>query len=201
MRARGRLTIVESQDVAVDVGFPSFPVEELLHPCGGRKSFIPQTERAIPGAGEGSAVDEGIALDGKRFRPPQVALAVTVPFIFAEDPFAAVEAQLRKAVDGHEFLFVAAIDVSPSLGRWFAVGQIISRLVYVKRERRRRTDRAPTYNLLSGSCIFPAPDPGGMGLRNLVDRERSCPGGRIDLPRYGSERRERGSMPIGRVRA
>ncbi len=39
-----------------------------------------------------------------------------------EDPLAALEAQLGKAAGGHESLFVAAIDVSPSLGRWFATG-------------------------------------------------------------------------------
>ena len=45
-----------------------------------------------------------------------------VPFIFAEDPFAVVEAQLSKAGGDHEFLFVAAIAVSPPFGRWFARG-------------------------------------------------------------------------------
>ena len=49
-------------------------------------------------------------------------LTVTVSFIFAEDSFAAVEAQLDKAASDHELLFVAAIDVSPSFGRRFAVG-------------------------------------------------------------------------------
>ena len=91
MWARGRFTIVEPLNVAVDMVFPSFPVEELLHPGGSRKDFVPQTERAIPRAGKSSAVDEGIALDGKRFRPPQVALVVTIPLIFAKDPFTAVE--------------------------------------------------------------------------------------------------------------
>ena len=92
MRARGRFPIVEPLDVAVDMVFPSFPVEELLHPGGGRKGFVPQTQRAIPRAGESSAVGERIALDGKRFRLPQVSLAVTVPSVFAEDPLTAVEA-------------------------------------------------------------------------------------------------------------
>ena len=41
MRARGRFTIVEPLNVAVDVVFPSFPVEELLHSGGGRKGFVP----------------------------------------------------------------------------------------------------------------------------------------------------------------
>ena len=102
------------------MAFPSVPVEELLHPGGGRKGFVPQTEGAIPRTGESSAVDEGIALDGKRFWPPQVALAVTVPFVFAEDPFTAVEAQLGKAVNSYELLFLAAIDMSLPLGGWFA---------------------------------------------------------------------------------
>ena len=103
MRAFGRFAIFEPLDMAVDMCFPFFSVEELLHSCGGGKPLIPQTERAIPRAGKGSAVDERIALDGKRFRPSQVVLIVTVPVIFAEDPFSAVEAQLGEAAGGHEF--------------------------------------------------------------------------------------------------
>ena len=122
MGAFGRFAIVEPLDVVVDTCFPFFSVEELLHPCGGGKRLIPLTERAIPGAGKGSTVDERIALDGKRFRPPQVVRTVTAPLILAEDPLAALEAQLGKAAGGHESLFVAAIDVSPSLGHWFATG-------------------------------------------------------------------------------
>ena len=45
-----------------------------------------------------------------------------VPFILAENPFTAVEAQLGKAAGGREFLFVAAVDVPPSLRRRFAIG-------------------------------------------------------------------------------
>jgi len=83
----------------------------------------PQTERAILRAGKGSAVDERIALDREHFRPPQVILTVMIPFIFAENSFIAIEAQLSKAAGGHESLFVAAIDVSPSLGRRLAMGK------------------------------------------------------------------------------
>ena len=46
-----------------------------------------------------------------------------VPFIFAENPFTAIETQFSKAAGGHESLFVAAIDVSPSLGRRLAMGK------------------------------------------------------------------------------
>lgn len=46
-----------------------------------------------------------------------------VPFVLADNPLTAVEAQLGKAIAGHEFLFVAAIDVPPSLGGRFAVGK------------------------------------------------------------------------------
>ena len=122
MCAFSRFASVQQFDVSVKMCFPFLSVEKLLHPRRSRKRLIPQAERAIPRAGKGSAVDERIALDGKRFRPPQVVLTVTVPFVFTEDPFTAVEAQLGEAAGSHEFLFVAAIDVSPSLGRWFAVG-------------------------------------------------------------------------------
>lgn len=108
--------------MSVDMSFPLLSVEKLLHPCGSGKPLITQTERAIPRTGKGSAVDKWISLNRKRFWLPEVVLTVMVPFIFAEDPFAAVEAQLGKAAGGHEFLFVAAIEVSPSLGRWFAMG-------------------------------------------------------------------------------
>ncbi len=123
MGAFGRFAIVQPLDVSIHMCFPFFSVEELLHPCRSWKCSIPQTERAILRAGKGSAVDERIALDGKHFRPPQVVLTVMVPFIFAENPFTAIEAQLSKAAGGHESLFVAAIDVSPSLGRRLAMGK------------------------------------------------------------------------------
>ena len=117
------LTAVQILDVVVDISSPSFSVEELIHPCGGGKRRITQTERAIPGAGKGSAVDEGIALNGERFGPPQVVFTVIVPLVPAENPLIAVEAQLGRAAGGQEFLFVAAIDVPPSLGRRFATGR------------------------------------------------------------------------------
>jgi len=123
MGAFGRFAIVQPLDVSIDMCFPFFSVEELLHPCRSWKCSIPQTERAIPRAGKGSAVDKRIALNGKHFRPLQVVLTVMVSFIFAENPFTAIEAQLSKATGGHESLFVAAIDVSPSLGRRLAMGK------------------------------------------------------------------------------
>ena len=123
MWAFGGFAAVQLLDVVVDMSSPSFSVDELIHPCGGGKRRITQTERAIPGAGECSAVDEGIALNGKRFRPPQVVFTVIVPLVPAENPLITVEAQLGKAVGGQEFLFVAAIDVPPSLGRRFAMGK------------------------------------------------------------------------------
>lgn len=91
----------------------------MLYPCRSGKPLITQTERAIPRIGKGSAVDKWIALNRKRFRLSEVVLIVMVLFIFAEDLFAVVEAQLGKAVGGHDSLFIAAIEVSPSLGRWF----------------------------------------------------------------------------------
>ena len=79
-------------DVSVDVCFPFFSVEEVLHPCRGWKGSIPHAEEALSRAGEGSAVDERIALDGKRFRPPQVHFTVIVPGILAHNPLTAVKA-------------------------------------------------------------------------------------------------------------
>jgi hypothetical protein len=52
-----------------------------------------------------------------------VILTVIVPFIFVENLFIAIEAQLSKVANGHESLFVATIDVSPSLGRQLAMGK------------------------------------------------------------------------------
>lgn len=40
-----------------------------------------------------------------------------VLFIFTENLFTIIEAQLSKAVGGHKSLFIAAIDMSLSLGR------------------------------------------------------------------------------------
>ena len=79
-------------------------------------------ERATSGAG-GSGVNERIALDGKRFRPSQVHLTVIVPFILADNLHTAVEAQLSKAVVGHDFLFVAAVYMPSPLGGQFTVAQ------------------------------------------------------------------------------
>ena len=118
----GRFTTVQQFDVSVKICFPLLSVEDLLYPCGSGKRLVTQTERAIPRAGKGSAVDERIILNGKRFRLPQVAYIVKVLFILTEDPFAAVKAQLGEAAGSHEFIFIAAIDVSPSLGRWFTIG-------------------------------------------------------------------------------
>ena len=123
MRAFGRFAIVQPLDVSIDMFFPFFTVKELLHLCRSWKCSIPQTERAIPRACKGPTVDERIALDREHFRPPQVVLTVMVPFIFAENPFTAIKAQVSKAAGGHESLFVAAIDVSPSLGRQLAMGK------------------------------------------------------------------------------
>ena len=103
--------------------FPFLSVKKLLHPRGSWKHRISQAERAIPRAGKGSAVDKRIALDGKCFRPLQVDFTVIVPFILADNPLTAFEAQLGKAIAGHEFLLVAAIDVPSSLGGRFAVGK------------------------------------------------------------------------------
>jgi hypothetical protein len=123
MCAFSRFATVKHLDVSVNMCFPFFSVEELLHPRGSWKSYISQAERAISRAGEGSAIDERIALDGKRFRPPQVDFTVIVLFILAHNPLTAVEAQLGKAVAIHEFLFIAAVYVPPSLGCRFAIGK------------------------------------------------------------------------------
>ena len=158
--------------------FPRLSVEELLYPYGSGKRLVTQTETAIPRAGKGSAVDERIALDGKRFRLPQVVLTVTVPFIFAEDLFAVVEAQLGEAAGSHEFLSIAAIDVSISRPLvYYGDGQWSAAYVMQKGRGIRRTDRGRAYGLPSGSYIFPAPGPGGKEVRHLIDRGRSCPGG------------------------
>jgi len=52
-----------------------------------------------------------------------VDLTVIVPGILADNPLTTVEAQLGKAVASHEFLFVAAVYVPPSLGGRFAMGK------------------------------------------------------------------------------
>ena len=70
MYALGRFATVKHLDVPVNMCFPFFSVEELLHPRKSWKCRTFQAEKAISRAGEGSAVDERIALDGKRFRPP-----------------------------------------------------------------------------------------------------------------------------------
>ena len=92
MGAFSRFAIVQPLDVSIDIFFPFFTVEELLHPCRSWKYSIPQTERAIPRAGKGPAVDERIVLDREHFRHPQVVLTVVVPFIFAENLFTTIEA-------------------------------------------------------------------------------------------------------------
>ena len=107
----------------VKMCFPFLSVEKLLHPRGSWKRRIFQAERAISRAGEGSAVDERIALDGKRVRPSQVEFAVIVPALLADNPLTAVETQLGKAVPGYELLLVAAIDMPPSLDGRFAMGK------------------------------------------------------------------------------
>ena len=42
-----------------------------------------------------------------------------IPLILAENPLTAVEAELGEATGGQKFLFVATVDVPPSLGRRF----------------------------------------------------------------------------------
>lgn len=142
MCAFDRFAVVQLLDMSVDMSFSLLSVEELLHPCESRKRLIPQTERAISRAGKDSAVDERIALNGKRFRPPQVILTVMISFIFAKDPFAAGEAQLGKAASDHELLFVAAIDVSSSLGRRFAVGTDTDQPLASCKRRENTTNRS-----------------------------------------------------------
>ena len=113
----------------VKMCLPFLSVEKLLNPRGSWKRRIAQAERTIPRAGKGSTVDERIALDGKRFRPFQVAFAVIVPFVLTDNPLTAVEAQLGKPVASHELLFVAAVDVPLSLCGRFAMGTYpVSRL-------------------------------------------------------------------------
>ena len=119
MCASGRFTTVKHLDVSVNMCFPFFSVEKLLHPRGSWKCRISQAERAVSRAGKGSAVDERIALDEKRFRPPQVHLTVIIPGILADNPLTAVKAQLGETAASHEFLFIAAVDMSPSLGGRF----------------------------------------------------------------------------------
>ena len=123
MCASGRFTTVKHLDVSVNMCFPFFSVEKLLNPRGSWKCRISQAERAVSRAGKGSTVDERIALDGKRFRPPQVHLTVIIPGILAHNPLTAVKAQLGEAAASHEFLFVAAVDMSPSLGGRFPMGK------------------------------------------------------------------------------
>lgn len=101
--------------------FLFFTVEELLYPCRSWKCSIPQIERVIPRVGKGPAVDERIILDREYFRRPQVVLIVMVPFIFAENLFTIIKAQLSKAAGGYESLFIAVIDMSLSLGRRLAI--------------------------------------------------------------------------------
>ena len=123
MCAFGHFATVKHLDRSVNMCLPFLSVEELLHSCGSWKCRISQAEGVVSRAGEGSAVDERITLDGKRFRPPQVDLTVIVPYIPADNPLTAVDAQLGKAVAGHELLFVAAVYVPPPLGGRFAMGQ------------------------------------------------------------------------------
>lgn len=124
MWAFSLLASVQQLGVSVKMFLPFFSVEELLHPRGRWKRRISQAERAIPRAGEGSAVDERVALDGECFRLRQVNFAVIVPFVLANNPLTAVEAQLGKAVAGYETLFVAAIDVPPPLGGRSTTGSV-----------------------------------------------------------------------------
>ena len=77
--------------MSVKMCFPLRSLEELLYPCGSGKRLVTQSERAIPRAGKGSAVDERIILNGKRFRLLQVVHIVKVLFILTEDLFAAVK--------------------------------------------------------------------------------------------------------------
>jgi len=131
MGAFGCFAIVQPLNVSVDMCFSFFSIKELLHLCGSWECIIPQTERAILRAGESSAVNKRIALNEKRFRPLQVILTVKVSLILAENSFTAVEAQLNKAAGDHEFLFVAAVDVSSSLHHWFAIETEIGSVTFL----------------------------------------------------------------------
>ncbi len=51
-----------------------------------------------------------------------------VLFILTENLFTIVEAQLGKAVNSYEFLFIVVIDISLSLGRRFIIGTDTSQL-------------------------------------------------------------------------
>lgn len=195
MCAFGRLAVIQQSDMFVKMCFPFLSIEKLLNPRGSSKRRIAQAERTIPRAGKGFIVDKRVALDGKRFRPFQVAFAVIVPFVLADNSLTTVEAQLGKPVAGHELLFVAAIDVPSSLCGRFAMGKnLVSRLTCtqgMKRGRGSRTYQASACGLSSGMCISSALSSGGRELRRPVDKARSCHEGWIDLRRYGSKRQER----------
>lgn len=66
---------------------------------------------------------------------------MTAPFIFADDPFTAVKLQLGEAAGDHEFGFAAAVNVSPSLGRWFAKGTDTGSAACFKQEGGREGER------------------------------------------------------------
>ncbi len=80
MWAHGRFRPVQPLDMLIDMAFPSFSVNKLVYPCCRWERRISETKGAIPGAGEGTAVDDKVALDGKGFRPLQMILTVILPF-------------------------------------------------------------------------------------------------------------------------
>ena len=86
MWAHGRVKPVQPLDMLIDMAFPSFSVNKLVHPCRRWERRISETERAISGAGKVTAVDEKVALDGIGFRPLQMILTVILPFGLAPDP-------------------------------------------------------------------------------------------------------------------
>jgi hypothetical protein len=49
MGAFGRFAIVQPLDVSIDMFFPFFTVDELLHPCRSRKCSIPRQKEQYSG--------------------------------------------------------------------------------------------------------------------------------------------------------
>jgi hypothetical protein len=113
--AAGHTAVVQYLDAFSHMSFPGFTVKNLIHPLAGRQSWIAQTSRTVPSSGKRPVIDQRVTLDWKRLRAVEVGLAVRLPFERARDPLVTKETQLGRAAFLGKVLFVALIDMPPSL--------------------------------------------------------------------------------------
>lgn len=110
-------------DMLIDMAFLSFSVNKLVHPCCCWERRIFETKRAVPGAGEGTALDEKVALDDKGFPTSANDPDSDPPICPCPGSTSHSQNRARQSYSWLKFLSIAAIDVPPSLGGEFAIGR------------------------------------------------------------------------------